>query len=108
MSAKRAKSEFVHIGPVLNRLLKECESTGGNQLKHIKQVWEQIVDPGTNENAQPAAINRTVLLVHVSSSPWLHQLHFLKKDILARLNAGLPSPVIEDLLFKIGPLKNEG
>jgi predicted nucleic acid-binding Zn ribbon protein len=108
MSAKRTRSEFVHIGPVLNRLLKECESTGGNQLEHIKQVWEQTVESGINENAQPAAINRTVLLIHVSSSPWLHQLQFLKKDILARLNAALPTAVIEDLLFKIGPLKNEG
>lgn len=104
MSAKRTKSKFVHIGPVLNRLLKECEATGGNQLERIRQVWNRIVDPGIGDNAQPAAINRTTLLVHVSSSPWLHQLQFLKKDILSRLNAELSTLVLEDLLFKIGPL----
>ena len=104
MSAKRTKSEFVHIGPVLNRLLKECETTGGNQLERIRRVWDQVVDPGICENAQPAAINKTILLIHVSSSPWLHQLQFLKKDILARLNAELPAAALEDLLFKIGPL----
>lgn len=104
MSAKRTKSEFVHIGPVLSRVLKECEATGGSQLLRIRQVWNDIVDAGIRENAQPAAISKTTLLVHVSSSPWMHQLQFLKKDILSRLKAELTTPVLEDLLFKIGPL----
>ena len=103
MASKRRKSEFVHIGPVMKRLLKECEATGGNELRRISQIWDQVVDPGVAENARPAAINHATLLVHVTSSPWLHQLQFMKKDILSRLNAELTAPVLADILFKIGP-----
>jgi hypothetical protein len=104
MASKRPKAEFVHIGPVLKRLLKDCEGTGGSQLVRIRQAWNQVLDAGVRDNAQPAAINKTTLLVHVTSSPWLHQLQFLKKDILSRLKGELPAMGLEDLLFKIGPL----
>ena len=104
MASKRRKSEFVHIGPVVKRLLKECEATGGNELRQIHQVWDRVVDPGVADNARPAAINQNILLVHVSSSPWLHQLQFSRKDILGRLNAELNGPVLVDLLLKIGPI----
>ena len=105
MSPKRIKSEFVHIGPVMKRLLKECEATGGNQLRRITAIWDKVVDPAIADNARPSAINNSILLVHVTNSPWLHQLQFLKKDILNRLNAELEVPVLDDLLFKIGPVE---
>jgi hypothetical protein len=40
----------------------------------------------------------------VSSSAWLHQLHFLKTELLEKLNLGLTNQKIEDIKFKIGPL----
>jgi predicted nucleic acid-binding Zn ribbon protein len=105
MSSKRGKSEFVHIGPIMKRLLKACEATGGNELRRINDVWTRVVDPAVAANARPAAINNTTLLVHVTSSPWVHQLQFLKKEILGQLNAELTgAAVVKDLLFKIGPL----
>ena len=105
MSSKRGKSEFVHIGPIMKRLLQACEATGGNELRRINDVWTRVVDPAVAANARPAAINNTTLLVHVTSSPWVHQLQFLKKEILGQLNAELTgAAVVKDLLFKIGPL----
>jgi predicted nucleic acid-binding Zn ribbon protein len=105
MSSKRTKSEFVHIGPIMKRLLKECEATGGNELRRINDVWTRVVAPAVAANARPAAIRHTTLLVHVTSSPWVHELQFLKKDILGRLNAELTGTAeVNELLFKIGPL----
>jgi predicted nucleic acid-binding Zn ribbon protein len=107
MSSRRAKSEFVHIGPIMKRLLKAYEASGGSELRRINDVWTRVVDPAVSANARPAAIKRATLLVHVTSSPWVHQLQFLKKDILGRLNAELTGKaVVEELLFKIGPLKD--
>ena len=56
------------------------------------------------ENARPAAFKGKILLVHVNSSPWLHQLSFLKKDILARINRELGQDLVDEIKFKIGPL----
>lgn len=104
MASNRAKSEFTHIAPVLKGLLKECRVYGGGELARILQVWERTVDPGIRENARPAAIRKGALLIHVTSSPWLHQLQFLKTGILARLNAELTTIELNELIFKIGPL----
>ena len=104
MSGKRPKADFVPIGPVLKRLLREYEATGGGELLNIRRVWNHVVDPGVCENAQPVAINKDIVLVHVTSSPWLHQLQFLKQDILLRLNSELASVVLKDLMFKIGSI----
>jgi predicted nucleic acid-binding Zn ribbon protein len=38
----------------------------------------------------------------VSSSAWLHQLRFLKADLLEKLNHSLTNERIEDIKFKIG------
>jgi predicted nucleic acid-binding Zn ribbon protein len=57
------------------------------------------------QNAKPAAFKGQILLVHVTSSSWIHQLQFLKKEMIERLNNSMGKPLIEDLKFKIGPLE---
>jgi predicted nucleic acid-binding Zn ribbon protein len=45
-----------------------------------------------------------VLVVHVTNSTWLHQLGFMKADILARLNQLLGTGLVAEIKFKIGVL----
>jgi hypothetical protein len=40
----------------------------------------------------------------VTNSTWIHQLQFLKKEMIAKLNDALGNAPIADLKFKIGPL----
>jgi len=56
------------------------------------------------ENTRPAAFKGKLLIVHVSSSTWTHQLQFLKQDILRNVNAALGKDLVADIKFKIGPL----
>jgi predicted nucleic acid-binding Zn ribbon protein len=70
-------------------------------------VWDTIVGDVIARNTKPAAFKDRILLIHVSSSTWIHQLQFLKKDITAKINTALGKTLIEDLKFKIGPLSND-
>jgi predicted nucleic acid-binding Zn ribbon protein len=56
------------------------------------------------QNAKPAAFKGKILIVHVSSSTWVHQLQFLKKEMIAKLNNAFGNALIDDLKFKIGKL----
>ena len=95
-------SNRVGVGPV--RTAAE-NVAAGLILSLIESVSEPPVDPAVAANPRPAAINNATLLVHVTSSPWVHQLQFLKKEILGQLNAELTGAAeVKDLLFKIGPL----
>jgi predicted nucleic acid-binding Zn ribbon protein len=63
------------------------------------------VGPTIAQNAQPAAIKGKLLLVHVSSAPWTQQLHYLKDELMEKLNSALGKESVKDIRFKIGPVK---
>jgi len=104
MKPKRHPKKFEHIGSIIADVLKTYrrESEGG--LVQVWQVWDDIVGDVIADNARPAAFKGKILLVHVSSSTWIHELQFLKKEMIAKLNHALGKTSIDDLKFKIGPL----
>lgn len=104
MAEKRPPTDFVHIGQVLASLLKSFRRDGQMQLLQIWEVWPQVVEPAVAQNARPAAMKDDLLVVHVSSSPWVHKLRFMKQDIVAKLNAAVGDGVVRDISFKIGSL----
>jgi len=103
MEKKRQPSHtFTPIGQVLESILDQCRSTSGGGILQLVHVWEKAVGPPISDNAKPFAVKGSLLLVHVSSSAWLHQLRFLKAELLEKVNHGLKNERIEDIKFKIG------
>ena len=99
------QSEFVHIRKIIDGVLKRYSSEPGSTLNAVWQLWDEAVGGTIAQNARPAAIKGGLLIVHVSSSTWIHQLQFLKNDVIAQLNSALGKPLIEQIKFKIGPLR---
>ena len=103
MDRKKSK-QSAHIGSVLDGVLKTLRPEADGGLVQVWQLWDDVVGKAIAENARPAAFKGKLLLVHVSSSPWVHQLQFLKKEIIQKLNVALGRDLIEDIKFKIGPV----
>jgi predicted nucleic acid-binding Zn ribbon protein len=101
---KKRKAKFVHIGSIIGDVLKKYRHQTDAELVQVWQVWDSILGNVIAQNAKPAAFKGRILLVHVTSSSWIHQLQFLKKEMIAKLNDALGKALIEDLKFKIGPL----
>jgi predicted nucleic acid-binding Zn ribbon protein len=94
---------FTPIGQVLESILDQCRSNSGGGILRLVREWEKAVGPPISDNAKPFAVKGSLLLVHVSSSAWLHQLRFLKAELLEKVNLGLKkNQRIEDIKFKIG------
>jgi predicted nucleic acid-binding Zn ribbon protein len=104
MKAKKQKAKFEHIGSILTDVLKTYRKDADGELVQIWQVWDEIVGEVIAQNAKPAAFKGKILIVHVSSSTWVHQLQFLKKEMIAKLNNAFGKALIDDLKFKIGKL----
>lgn len=100
----RKRDGFVPIGEILQEALRQCRPQPDGELVRIWDLWGETVDAAVAENTRPAAFKGKLLIVHVSSSPWTHQLQFLKRDILRKLNAALGKDLVEDIKFKIGPI----
>ncbi|MGB5747815.1 MAG: DUF721 domain-containing protein [Desulfobacterales bacterium] len=104
MKPKKQKGKFEHIGSILADVLKTYRRESDAELVQVWRIWDDIVGDVIAQNARPAAFKGKILLVHVSSSTWVHQLQFLKKEMIAKLNNAFGKALIDDLKFKIGPL----
>ena len=107
MPKKQRKAKFVHIGSIIGDVLTKYRLDADAELVQVWRIWDSVVGTVVAQNTKPAALKGRILLVHVNSSTWIHQLQFLKKEIIAKLNDALGKTLIEDLKFKIGPLGNE-
>jgi len=66
--------------------------------------WSRSVPPRILEHARPVRLSRGVLIVHVSSSVWANELHYLADDLLARVRESAPTAGIQKIRFQVGPL----
>jgi len=101
---KRRNKEIVHIKSVLRKMLHRPTGPSSADLTRIWELWDQAVGPVISANTRPAAFKGNLLLVHAASSTWLHQLQFMKEDILRKVNKTLGEGTVTDIKFKIGPL----
>ena len=104
MEHRKQRAKFEHIGNILTDVLKTYRRETNADLVQVWQLWDTVVGDVIAQNARPAAFKGKILLVHVSSSTWIHQLQFLKEEMMVKLNTALGKSAINDIKFKIGPL----
>jgi len=70
--------------------------------RSVLDGWKKAVGPQISGNTRPYMLKDRVLFVKVSSSVWMHQLQFMKGDILEKLNERLggKTPLV-NLFFSI-------
>ena len=104
MKKRKTLQAPAHIGSIIPHLMKHYRVEGDTEMAKIFDEWESAVGEPISRHCQPEAFKGKLLLVHVTDSAWMHQLQYLKKDILAKLNAVMGRHMIEDIRFRIGPI----
>jgi predicted nucleic acid-binding Zn ribbon protein len=105
MEKKRPSNDSLKpLGQVLASILDQCRSKNAGGIAHLAHIWQQTIGAPIADNAKPYAMKESLLLVNVSSSVWLHQLQFLKNELIDCLNRELEEGQIADIKFKIGPV----
>jgi len=105
MTYNRRKKRFPEkVDSILERALNKLNL--GIKLKRyqIWEVWDSVVGEHIARQAQPHQIRNMILWITVSSSTWMQQLEFMKKQIIDRLNERIGERVIKDIRFRIGEL----
>ncbi len=101
---KKRKNGVVHIGSVINKVLKTHRHEFDEDLTQVWSLWDNAVGEAIAKNARPEAFKGILLLVNVVSSTWMQDLQFLKKDIIKKINDALGKALVEEIKFKIGPV----
>jgi len=95
------------LGTILQQALKASRIDVDLDAYRLWQQWKDLVGPAIAENTRPEAIKGKLLLVHVSSAPWMQQLQFLKPELIEKLNETIGKEVVGDIRFKIGPMNGD-
>lgn len=105
IKTKRKDSDkVIHISDVISSILKNVRYESNEDMMKIWRSWNNIVGKTIAENAQPAAFKKNILIVYAVSSTWTHQLQFLKKDIITKVNGALGKTLVKEIKFKIGKI----
>lgn len=90
------------IGEILSAALKRKGLSLKLDENNVLKLWPKAVGPQIALQTQSDAVRNGILFVKTTSSVWVQQLHFMKDDILRKLNelAGVNS--ISAIRFTIG------
>jgi len=103
MSRKRKSiGRFIAIGDVLADVLNTCRQKSRSDLSRVRQLWDSVVGAAIAANTRPVSLKKKQLVVIVTNSSWLHQLQFLKKQMIDEINRKMVTIMVEDIKFKIG------
>jgi predicted nucleic acid-binding Zn ribbon protein len=92
-----------HVGEVLARLIRKLGIEGELAGQGALQRWEEVVGDRIAGVTRARAISRGTLFVEVRSSAWLSELNLMRRDIMARLNAGAgKGGRVEKIVFVLG------
>ncbi len=77
-------------------------------LQQVKRIavleeWPELVGESVAKVTRARSLDRSTLVVEVRSSAWLMELDMMKKDLLARVNAGREEFPIERIVLVLAP-----
>lgn len=96
--------KLIHIRDILATALQKYRPVDDTDMTRIWDIWETAVGQVIAQNAKPHAFRDGILIAHVSSSSWIHQLKFLEKQMAANINSHLDQPLVRQIRFKIGSI----
>jgi len=65
-------------------------------------AWHKAVGKTISAQTRVDRLDHDTLLVKVSSSAWMHQLQFVKNEIMEKLNEILEKESVRNIFFSIG------
>ena len=104
MRRKYQQAKLQRIDEILSRALKKRHVPFHAEDRHLLDIWEKAVGPQVAAQSRPDNLKRDILIVKVSSSVWMQQLHFLKQEIIGKVNDLIGKSSIRDIRFCIGQL----
>lgn len=68
----------------------------------IRKLWPKAVGSKIAAQTRPDSLRNGTLFVKTVSSVWVQQLHFMREEILNKINQLLTKPVINEIRFVVG------
>jgi hypothetical protein len=108
MRRKNIKSIPRPLGDILFAILKKRGLASKIEENKILKLWPMAVGDKINLQTKADAFRNGTLFVKTTSSIWVQQLHFIKEEIIYKLNEIAGKIILKDIRFSVGhTLPNE-
>jgi hypothetical protein len=101
---RKSPTRLQRIDEILARALRKRHVPFQLEDRQLREAWEKAVGPQIASQSRPEHLRREIMLVKVANSVWLQQLHFLKEEIIGKMNNVLGKTSVKDIRFVIGQL----
>jgi len=109
MGRRKRRKDLERLNTFLETALKRRKINLNLQDPNLAEPWNSAVGDIISAQTCPYRLRHGTLFVHVSTSTWMHQLHFMKQEIIEKVNSFLDASQVKDIRFSIGtipPLKH--
>jgi len=93
------------LGEILPETLKKKALYLPTKDRPLIDAWNRAVGSQIGSKAQPDRLRDDVLYVRVATSVWMHELQFMKQDIIVKLNGILGGNPVTQIRFFIGEVE---
>lgn len=103
MSPMKKNKNFSTPIEVLQGLLNESSGAlaADFQRFRLKNEWEKIVGETIASKCSPVKYQNKILYVWVTSSSWMNQLFYVRKEMIKKINKIMGDGWIKDLRFTL-------
>ncbi|MEK6527225.1 MAG: DUF721 domain-containing protein [Nitrospirota bacterium] len=103
----RTGSFFDSVASILKRVVHR-HGIETKLFEHsLHRRWPEIAGDQIAAHTRPDLIRFKKLFLIAENSVWLHQLTFLKPTLIEKINAAAGSPVISDIVLRVGEVSRE-
>lgn len=85
------------VREVLIAALKGAGLTDQAQRLRIFCLWKEVVGEAVAARTSPHAFGRGILTIRVHSAAWQNELTYMKRDLIAKLNAAVGRGAVKDI-----------
>jgi predicted nucleic acid-binding Zn ribbon protein len=89
------------IATVLSRLFRQMGLDRDLEAWRAVEEWADVVGPRISDHTRAVGFRDGTLRVEVEGSAWMHELGFLKRDLVRRINRHLGSELVRDVRFVV-------
>ena len=87
------------LGSILSALLREHGLEGAAVGWKAVADWPAVAGPRLSKHTKAASFRDGILTIEVEGSAWMHELGFLKRELVRRVNQHLGTEAVRDVRF---------
>lgn len=106
MPKRTHQKKLQQLGDILQTTLKKRKINLDLEDQKLQGLWSQAVGSQISSQTRPHRIKGNTLHVKVSSSVWMHQLQFLKDEIIEKINKSQEKEIVKNIYFSIGDISS--